>query len=612
MLKKKDKPTLLNAEQLAAVNETEGAVCLIAGPGSGKTRVLIERYKKLRATTQIHEILSLTFSKTAAAEMRARAEEKELKDPLGLRPCGFMTFHSLALGIVTQEYDQFGYHLQPFPLATPGQVTKLLGEVSRRHNVDFKTLSSRISAWKREGIRGSEAVRNADIVEANDAGDQQLALAYKEYETRMREAGVMDFDSLLMEVVDLLSRNPEIRKHYQYRYIMADEFQDTDEMQVKLLQLLSEEHGNIFAVGDQNQGIFGFRGGAGDALLNFQQHFPGAKVLYLNTNYRSTKSITTFNYKIAPYPPPEPYQSPAEEAIGVGQDVYRAFAQEGTLFYVPTKKIADVSVAVLSRTNRGLRPYEELFSKEGIKYYLLGKSGYWSQSEIANVMAYVQCAVFPTDAALQSAIRAPFHPSKYVKKKELVDFLKRWQERYPDKQLSMWQTLGSIRGGENTQDRAINGFRSFVQQLSRYREAPAEVAVQGIITDLQAARYYSEEEANPDNDPVANLMELPRIAGRFSTVPEFLDHVRKVRNASKVKKGVALGTGHASKGLQFDTVFLVNATEGILPHKKAIDIDEERRVFFVMASRAAKRLHISYSGQPSRFLKDFIPEPEAA
>jgi len=624
MSKTSPKPIALNAEQQVAVNAGEGAWAIVAGPGAGKTSVLVARYIRLRKTVSAEQVLSLTFTRSAAAEMRSRVGDLDLA---GGKPSGFLTFHAFCLAVVTEEADKFGYPLQHFPLATPGQAAKFLGEVCRRHQLDFRTLQLWISNQKRQGIRGTEAVRKAD----DTAESQQLALAYKEFETKLREAGLMDFDSLQLEVVDLLTRDLEARARYQYRFVMVDEFQDTDEVQTKLVQLLSEKHGNVFAVGDANQSIYNWRGASSDVLLNFTDYFPNGKLLYLNTNYRATKCLTAFNYKIAPHAPPDPYTSPAEdgeephidcwpnesdEAAGVAKQIRQMQGVPGSLLFDiggPPNIAHDVNAAILARTNRSLRIFEEKLSESGIRYHLLGKSGYFSQPEIRNCLAYIQCAVYPTDAAVTAALRAPFHPSKFIKKKDVLEWAKLQQlraEGRDDKALLLSILPRYVAGGEQ-QLRAINQFHTYIHQLARYRGAPAQTAVQGILTDLRAVQYYAEEEESLDNDPVQNLNELVRIANRFQTLPELLDHVRKVQAASRMKKGVALGTIHSAKGLEWQTVFMVNCQEGVLPHVKG-ELEEEKRIFFVGCSRAAKRLVISYSGPPSQFLAPFIEEMETA
>ena len=605
----------------------------MATAGAGKTSVLLARYRRLREKIPVEDILSLTFTAAAAKSMREKAGEAASSS---VRPCGFSTFHSFCLSVATQSGIHYAHPLQPFPLATPGQTVKIVGEVCRRYGLDFRPLQNYISKQKRQYIDANTAVSKSE----ESGEDLKEALAYREYETRLRDMGLLDFDSLLTETVVMFASKPKVRENYQYQYIQVDEAQDTDFVQLRLVQQLAEKHGNVYFVGDSNQNIYSWRGSSSDLLTNFEQYFPGGQTLYLNTNYRSTKKLTSFNYDIAPFQPPEKYVSPHEEGepplvlvypdeFSEAEKVAKGIHYGRTIVYykdisqprlnlfpgaiVEGDSSGDIkllaqptgSTAILARTNSALRLFEEELSQSDVRYYLLGKSGYWQQPEVKNVLAYLQCAVMPTDAAIQGAIGAPFHPAKFIKKKDLVDNLKRTCDRTSE---SMWTELQRYRAETDQQQNCISSLRSFISGLSRYRESRASDAVKGVLTDLRALEYYKEEEESLDNDPVSNLQELARICWRFRTLREFLEHVRKIKAASRVKKGVAVGTIHSAKGLEWDTVFLVNAQEGVLPHKRSTDIEEEKRVFFVGCSRAAKRLIITYSGPPSQFIRQLLPE----
>lgn len=265
-----------------------------------------------------------------------------------------------------------------------------------------------------------------------------------------------------------------------------------------------------------------------------------------------------------------------------------------------------MTTAVLARTNRHLRNLEEALGRESVPYYLLGKSGFYSQPEVRAALAYLQCAIYPSDAALGGAMRAPFHPSKYLPKTKIAARLK---ELPTDKEPSFWHLLTKqphiLVDSKNLE--ALTSFTRYIGQLSRYKFLPAGEATKKILLDLRAFDYYAEEESI-DNSPVDNLTDLCKIADRFPDLKGFLDYARKVSAASKTKKGVAIGTLHSSKGLEFSTVFFIGCQEGLVPHAKSTDDAEERNLLFVGASRAERNLYITYSGAPSRYLKDFIKE----
>ena len=248
------------------------------------------------------------------------------------------------------------------------------------------------------------------------------------------------------------------------------------------------------------------------------------------------------------------------------------------------------STAVLARTNMALREIETALAERGVKYHLLGKSGFWQQPEIKNVMAYVCCVAGISDYAISAAIRSPFHPSRYLKKRALLDEAKTSGE-------SVWKVVS------NKQDKAAVDFKRFIWGLSAYRNLPAAEVVTSIIRSTKAIEYYHEEEhIAADNNPASNVAELVNVAKRFDSIREFVNFYHRVSNVGKRRAGVALATGHAAKGLEWTNVYVIQATEGVIPHKKASDLTEEQAVLFVMCSRAEEKLQISYSGQKSRFL----------
>jgi DNA helicase-2/ATP-dependent DNA helicase PcrA len=262
------------------------------------------------------------------------------------------------------------------------------------------------------------------------------------------------------------------------------------------------------------------------------------------------------------------------------------------------------TTAILSRTNLGLRPFEQALTEANVPYHLLGRAGFWAQNEVRTSLAFLGCSLYPSDYLLSQAIRAPFAVTKFLPKTKLAARLKELK----DEDTSYWNLLTQEPHSlvENKNLEALNNFVQFIHALSRYRDLPPGDALKKILESLRAWDYYAEEESSGlDNDPVANLVELCKLAAKHQTVKEFLDYCRKVTAASKSKKGVALATVHGAKGLEFHTVFLVGVQEGLMPHAKSTDLGEERAIFFVGASRAEKRLILSYSGQPSPFLKDF-------
>ena len=266
----------------------------------------------------------------------------------------------------------------------------------------------------------------------------------------------------------------------------------------------------------------------------------------------------------------------------------------------------DKTVAILSRTNRGLMPFESALTEAGVKYHLVGRSGFWSQPEVKAVLAYLGCVLYPADWLVAGAIRAPFFPSKFLPKSTLLAKLKEQHEceADPGKQ-TYFNCLARVPellvDAKNLP--ALRDFTSFLHSLSRYKSLPPADALKSVISALRAVEYYSvEEDHSGDNDPVGNLVELTKLAAKHSTIKEFLDYTRRASAASKGRKGVALGTVHSAKGLQWQDVYVIGCQEGLMPHAKSDDLEGERNCFFVACSRAEQRLTITYSGTPSPFI----------
>lgn len=265
-------------------------------------------------------------------------------------------------------------------------------------------------------------------------------------------------------------------------------------------------------------------------------------------------------------------------------------------------RLMDKSVAILSRTNKGLRPFEQALSDQGVKYHLVGKSGFYSQPEIQGSLSFLGACLFPANYLISGMLRTDYHPTKFLPRTKLATRFKELKEA--DDAVSYWnlmtkepRTLVEPRNLE-----ALQHFVQFVHSLTRYRDLPADGALKSVLGALKIGDYYAEQDTI-DNDPLQNLSELLKIAGRFRTIKEFLDYCRRVTAASKSRKGIALATIHAAKGLEWSEVYLVGCQDGVLPHAKSTDLAEELNCFFVACSRAERSLTVTYSGIPSIFLK---------
>jgi DNA helicase II / ATP-dependent DNA helicase PcrA len=586
----------LNPEQLEAVRAREGVFVVPSGPGSGKTRTIVERVNSIiKDGYPADTILALTFTRNAALEMAERAA-------LGDGQKVFRTFHSFCLEVIHREASKLPFELLHAP-PEAGQQRKLLGTLCRNNKVDFKKLTGYISAQKRKGTTFDEAME-----QARGAEGLRLAIAYRQYETSCRKEGWLDFDSMLIETVRLMETNKEVRDRWQFKFVLVDEAQDTDDIQWKLVRLVSEVHGNVFAVGDEEQLIYEWRGAEADGLTKFQARFPGCKSIYLFRNYRSTVEIVDFCKKFAPKKSELIDRMVSEVGSGQVPRVVRYGSDSDEASKTISSILEPERSAILTRTNRQLARFENACIDRGIKYNLLGKSGFWTQPEVKYILAYMQATVFPTDAAVKTIIQSPFRETKYLKKKDLIAALKDSPDPYI-RRMGATEILNQFEPGQ--QDN-IKRTQRFIQSFKNAGAEPSKV-MQDILDRADVLTYYeTEEESDRDNDAKENINELSKVAGRYNTVPDFLDHARRAIAASRKSKQprLSLSTIHQAKGKEWDHVFVCGVNHEVLPHKRG-QLMEERRIFYVACTRAAKTLTVSFFGTPSTFLKEvYTPRDE--
>jgi len=589
------KQITLNPEQQIACNAGPGVWQVAAGAGSGKTSVLCARYQRLvNEGIRPDQILALTFTSNAARNMRDRVGDVQKTDK---RVNGFVTFHSLCLSICTAERDQFGFRLADFPLATEPIANKITSDIAKKYELNFKRMQSWISLQKRSGTRPAEAIKLAE----KESKNEKLALAYKAFDQRLKEAGLLDFDSMMLEVITLLRNKPEVRARWVYDWIMVDEAQDCCGQDYELVRLLSAS-GNIFFVGDGGQGIYSFRGADPALFSNLDQLFSNVQTLYMGKNHRSTKALVSFLKDIGPVPElAERFHTDNEPGVPPVITQYPSPADEAQAVVRYAEANPKATIAVLARTNMALRPIEDALSLAGIKYRLLSNSGFWQQQEVKAVVGYVQSIVYTSDYALGNILRSGFHPTKYLKRKEVSDHLKSVQKMDKDKPL--WAILNEYRPPDPNQVKAVGTLISFIHSLRRFKDLKPQAVVQQVIQALHA--YDAVEDDGIDNSPTENLQELVRLAARFGSIKDFILFTFKASAASKSKTGISLSTVHGAKGLEWPVVFLVSVCDGVLPHSKAESLADERNIWFVGCSRAEKELYVSFSGTPSQFVKPF-------
>jgi len=640
----------LNPQQRAAVVHEGGPLLIVAGAGSGKTRVLTHRIAYLLAEREVspRQILAITFTNKAAGEMAARAARLT---GASARSMWLMTFHSACVRILRREARRFGYPAS-FSIYDQADSQRLMAMVCRELDLDPKFhppkgLANQVSALKNELL-------DHETVAARAKGYRQEALAeaYGEYQRRLVAAGAMDFDDLIMVTVNLLQAFPEVATEYRerFRHIMVDEYQDTNHAQYVLVRELvgvgdsgapagDLAPGELAVVGDADQSIYAFRGATIRNIEEFERDFPGARVIMLEQNYRSTQNIlAAANAVVSQNPGRIPKNLWSEAGDGPPIIGYVADSEHDEAAFVAEEvdRLADAGeaspgeVAVFYRTNAQSRVFEEIFIRSGLPYKVVGGVRFYDRREVRDLLAYLRLIANPGDeVSLRRVLNTP-RRGIGDRAEECVAALAGRDKisfaaalRRPD----------DVPGLAARSARAIEGFNELMASF----RAQAETG--GPVGDLAAAvldqtGYVAELEESSDLQDagrIENVNELVSVAREFDarfpdgTLSEFLEQVSLVADADEIPEGadhggmVTLMTLHTAKGLEFPVVFLTGLEENVFPHERSMgnerELAEERRLAYVGITRAEQRLYLTraatraWFGRPSyhkqsRFLTD--------
>ena len=625
----------LNPAQNEAVTHGNGPLLVVAGAGSGKTRVLTSRIAHLINEKGISpfEILAITFTNKAAEEMRHRVVE--LVGSVAHK-MWVSTFHSACVRILRQSSDEIGFSPN-FTIYDQGDAARLMGHVIKDLNFDLKrfpprALLSKISSLKNEGINPNDYLDSTE-----NPYDQKVSEIFVEYQLRLKRASAMDFDDLLLNTVIIFRKNKLILEQWQnrFKHVLVDEYQDTNLIQNELVSLLAADHRNICVVGDSDQSIYQFRGADVRNILNFEKVFSDATVIVLDQNYRSTQTILdAANEVISRNSGRQPKDLWTEEGNGESIVMYQASNEDDEAKWVAEKIISykragysELSdVAIFYRTNAQSRAIEEQLNRLGMAYRVVGGTRFYDRREVRDALAYLRLAVNPLDeVALRRVLNVP--------KRGVGDTSLGKIEDWADKnQVDFFPALFEA-SKAGVSGKALKGIESFLNLLeesqSRLDLGPADI----IEFSLEKSGYISaleEERTIEAEGRLENLSELVGAASEFSDISEFLERVGLVADTDEIPNEssdfgdgeVLLMTLHAAKGLEFPVVFLLGMEEGIFPHVRALgdpdQMEEERRLAYVGITRARKILHLCNAwsrmlhGQtqynpPSRFLDD-IPE----
>jgi DNA helicase-2/ATP-dependent DNA helicase PcrA len=622
----------LNPTQREAVLTTEGPLLVIAGAGSGKTRVLTYRVAHLinAVGAKPNEILAITFTNKAAGEMKERLQRLLGRTGQGL---WILTFHAACGRILRREAQRLGYRSN-FTIYDQADQVRLVKQCLEELERDPKRFTPRgihhqISHAKNRLISPDEYAN-----QVQSFYDQTVADVYQLYQRRMFASNAVDFDDLLMLTVDVLDRFPDVREKWQkaFRYVLVDEYQDTNHAQYRLLQLLAEKHGNLMAVGDPDQSVYGFRGADINNILDFERDFPGTRTIALEQNYRSTNSILdAANNVISNNRERKPKQLWSE--LGDGEPVRvlevedehaeARFVAAGIAGLVEEGFSGD-EVAIFYRTNAQSRVLEDVLVRQGVAYQVIGGPRFYERAEIKDAIAYLQAIDNPYDAV--SLQRIANRPRRGIGDSSLAR-LQTWADAQGR---SLWEAMEfpDEAGVGSAPLKAVLGFRTMMQSL---QSGALEFPVSELLErTLERSGYVEALEAERTIESLGrleNLQELVGVAREYQEQAEepslshFLQEISLYSDQDAIRGEeslVTLMTLHNAKGLEFRAVYLIGMEEGIFPHSRSIEeqgIEEERRLAYVGMTRARERLTLTHASSrslwgsrgynlPSRFLDE--------
>ncbi|MER7362068.1 DNA helicase PcrA [Nonomuraea wenchangensis] len=622
----------LNPQQREAVIHHGSPLLIVAGAGSGKTRVLTHRIAYLLAERDVHpgEILAITFTNKAAKEMKERIDK--LIGPRS-RAMWVMTFHSACMRILRREAKRLGFP-SSFSIYDQADSQRLMAMVCREMDLDPKrypprSFSAQVSNFKNELIDYESAIDRA-----GSHLEKTLAQAYKSYQLKLTEAGAMDFDDIIMNTVTLFQLFPDVAEHYRmrFRHVLVDEYQDTNHAQYILIRELvghpelrtsdgeqvrsGTSQSELCVVGDADQSIYAFRGATIRNILEFERDYPDARTILLEQNYRSTQNIlAAANAVIARNESRKPKNlwsdqgdgpkivgyvadNEHDEAVFVAQEVDRLSDEEG---------VRPGDVAVFYRTNAASRVFEEIFIRTGLPYKVVGGVRFYERKEVKDLLAYLRVLANPSDVvSLRRILNVP--------KRGIGERAEAMVEALAARErITYWEALRRADEAYGMATRSLNAVREFVAMLEELIAKAGGVPPSALAEEvLVATGYRAELEASEDpqdESRLENLNELISVASEFEeanpegTLVEFLEQVSLVADADQIPEAdggqgvVTLMTLHTAKGLEFPVVFLTAMEDGVFPHVRSLgepkELEEERRLAYVGITRAQQRLYLT-------------------
>ena len=634
----------LNPQQRAAVVHEGSPLLIVAGAGSGKTRVLTHRIAYLLAARDVapQQILAITFTNKAAGEMAARVSA--LVGPRA-RSMWVMTFHSACVRILRREAKRFGYP-SSFSIYDQADSQRLMALTCRELELDAKQFPPKMMAAQVSNLKNELIDHETFAAQASTARDKALAEAYGEYQRRLVAAGAMDFDDLIMVTVNLFQAMPEVAAEYRrrFRHVLVDEYQDTNHAQYILVRELVSGSAPLFSgrtergtsteesipppavsargddppkppelcvVGDADQSIYAFRGATIRNIVEFEQDYPDARVILLEQNYRSTQNI----------------QAAANAVVAKNQ------GRKPKNLWSDAGLATPGQVAVFYRTNAQSRVFEEVFIRVGLPYRVVGGVRFYERREVRDMLAYLRLIANPADeVSLRRVLNTP--------KRGIGDRAEEYVAAYAQrKRITFAEALGrpaDVPGLAARSAAAIGGFNTLIAGLRDLAaDAPAAEVAEAVLDRTGYVRSLESSSDLQDAGRVENLEELVSVAREFDqahpegTLADFLEQVSLVADADEIPDGaehggmVTMMTLHTAKGLEFPVVFLTGLEEEVFPHQRSLtnkkELEEERRLAYVGITRAMQRLYLTWAirrnwwGRPafherSRFLAEIPPD----
>ncbi|MBV8152691.1 MAG: DUF3553 domain-containing protein [Candidatus Eremiobacteraeota bacterium] len=614
----------LNDAQLAAVEHTDGPCLIFAGAGSGKTRVLTHRIAYLLEEKRVFpdRILAVTFTNKAAGEVKTRLQRMvgEAADDLWTG-----TFHSVCVRMLRRDGKKAGISSN-FVIMDDTDQRQIIKDILHDLNYDERQVG--LGQALSEISKAKNQLLSPDQYEKKHTSflGERFAGVYREYERRLSESNGLDFDDLILRTIRLLENDAEVRTRYQnkFRYILVDEYQDVNYAQYRLCAILADEHKNITVVGDDDQSIYSWRGSDYTMILNFERDFPGAKVFKLEENYRSTQAILdAANELVSNNKTRHPKKLFTNRDAGERVTVYGAESERAEARYV-LEKVKELvhdgasyrDVAVLYRTNAQSRVFEEAMLAEGIPYRVVGGVGFYARTEVKDMLAYLRYIANPADAvAFRRIVNVP---RRSIGQQTIASLVESAQKigvsvghAVFDREL--------LRRVVPKKQRELERFAELIDSLRKRREALSISEL--LIAVMDESGYVRELRSDDSAEAKArleNLQELIGVAREYENgegagnLEDFLANIALITDLDALdaqSSYITLMTLHAAKGLEFPIVFLTGLEEGVFPHTRALtdmdQMEEERRLAYVGATRAMDRLFLSYAMRRSLFGNTF-------